>query len=191
MSDFLLHLLRHGEPEGAGRLIGHSDALPTKAGIAACVDRARGVQMEVLLSSDLWRARRAGEAIGQATGLPLTTDARWRELDFGGWDGLLAAEIDSAALARFWDDPDGHPPPDGESWSGLTHRVAQAIDMLAARTTIVVTHAGAMRAAAAHLCGLDARQAWALDLPYASLLSLRIWRAPGARPTAQIVGLRA
>lgn len=191
MSAFLLHLLRHGEPEGAGRLIGHSDAQPTSAGIAACVDRARGLAMEVLLSSDLSRARRAGEAIGQAAGLPLATDARWRELDFGAWDGLLPAEIDSAALERFWADPDGYPPPDGESWTDLLHRVAEVIDTLAARTTLVVTHAGAMRAAAAHLCELDARQAWAFDLPYASLLSLRIWREPGARPTAQIIGLCA
>ena len=35
MSGFLLHLLRHGEPEGPGRLNGHTDARPTAAGIAA------------------------------------------------------------------------------------------------------------------------------------------------------------
>ena len=190
MSAFLLHLLRHGEPEGAGRLIGHSDAQPTPAGISACVDRAQGLAVDALLSSDLSRARQAGEAISRATGLPLTTDARWRELDFGAWDGLSPTKIDRAALARFWDDPEGHPPPQGESWSTLIRRVSAAIDALA-MPTLIVTHAGAMRAAVAHLCGLSARQAWAIDLPYASLLSLRIWREPGATPTAQIIGLRA
>jgi len=189
VSAIRLHLLRHGKPEGAGRLIGHGDAQATPAGIAACVDRVQGLEVEMLLSSDLSRARLAGEAIGRAVGLPLTADARWRELDFGAWDGLLPAAIDSAAVARFWDDPDGHPPPGGESWSALTCRVSAAIDALAT-PTLVVTHAGAMRAAVAYLCGFSARQAWTIDLPYASLLSLRIWREPGARPTAQIVGLR-
>ncbi len=191
MSEFLLHLLRHGEPDGAGRLIGRTDARPTAAGIAACADRARDLPIEVLLSSDLSRAQLAGEAIGRATGLPLTLDPRWRELDFGAWDGLLPAEVNDLALSRFHDDPDRHPPPGGERWSALTARITAAIDTLAARSTLVVTHGGAMRAALAMLCGLDARQVWAIDLPYASLLSLRVWRMSDTPPMAQIIGLRA
>ncbi|WP_088183427.1 histidine phosphatase family protein [Sphingobium sp. Z007] len=191
MSDFLLHLLRHGEPEGAGRLNGRTDASPTAAGIAACAVRARDLGLETLLASDLSRARLAGEAIGRAVDLPLTLDPRWRELDFGAWDGLLAEEVDGLALSRFRDDPDRHPPPGGERWSALTGRISAAIDTLSARPTLIVTHGGAMRAAVAILCGLDARQVWAIDLPYASLLSLRVWRMPDAPTTGQIVGLRA
>ncbi|NML10604.1 histidine phosphatase family protein [Sphingobium sp. AR-3-1] len=190
MNHFLLHLLRHGEPKGAGRLNGHTDARPTAAGIAACADRARDLAIEALLSSNLSRARLAAEAIGRATGLSVTLDARWRELDFGAWDGLRPTEVDGPALSRFQDDPDRHPPPGGERWSALTGRISAAIDALAARSTLVVTHGGAMRAAVAILCGLDARQVWAIDLPYASLLSLRVWRMPDAPPMAQIVGLR-
>lgn len=190
MSDFLLHLLRHGEPEGAGRLNGRTDARPTPAGIAACAVRARDLTIEALHASDLARARLAAELIGRATGLPLTLDPRWRELDFGAWDGLLPAEVDGSALSRFQDDPDRHPPPGGERWSELTGRISPAIDALAARPTLIVTHGGAMRAAVAVLCGLDARQVWAIDLPYASLLSLRVWRMPDAPAMAQIVGLR-
>jgi alpha-ribazole phosphatase len=191
MTDFLLHLLRHGEPEGAGRLIGHTDASPTAAGIAACADRARDLEIEALLSSDLSRARLAGEAIGRATGLSLALDARWRELDFGAWDGLLPAEVDDMALSRFREDHDRHPPPGGERWSALIGRISAATDAMAARSTLVVTHGGAMRAAVALLCGLDTHQVWAIDLPYASLLSLRVWRMSDTPPMAQIVGLRA
>lgn len=190
MNDFLLHLLRHGEPEEAGRLNGHTDARATAAGIAACADRARDLAIEALLSSNLSRARLAAEAIGRATGLSVTLDARWRELDFGAWDGLLPAEVDGMALSRFQDDPDRHPPPGGERWSALTGRISAAIDALAARSTLVVTHGGAMRAAVAILCGLDAQQVWAIDLPYASLLSLRVWRMSDAPAMAQIVSLR-
>lgn len=187
MSQFALHLLRHGEPEGAGRLIGHTDAAPTGAGIAACVDQARDLAIEVLIASDLARAWRAGETIGLARVLPLSPDRRWRELDFGAWDGLAPAAVDGAALARFWDDPERHAPPGGERWSALVRRVSLAIGDLAPRPTLVVTHAGAMRAALAVLCGFDVRQTWALDLPYSGLLSLRVW--PGENPSAQITGL--
>jgi len=191
VSGFALHLLRHGEPEGAGRLIGRTDALSTAAGISACVDQARDLGPEVLIASDLSRARLAGEAIGLAMGVPLSIDPRWRELDFGAWDGLALAAVDGAALARFWDDPDVHAPPGGECWSALVHRVSGAISDLAATPTLIVTHAGAMRAALAVLCGFDVRQTWAIDLPYNCLLSLRVWPGDGLgqRPTAQIAGL--
>jgi len=187
VSSFVLHLLRHGEPEGAGRLIGATDALPTAVGLAACVEQAHDLGVEVLIASDLSRARLAGEAIGAAKGVSLAIDPRWRELDFGQWDGLAPGELDSAAVAHFWNDPDGCAPPDGERWSDLVRRVSAALHNLAVRPTLVVTHGGAMRAALAVLCGFDVRQTWAIDLPYASLLSLRVWA--GEEPTAQIVGL--
>ena len=191
MKSFVLHLLRHGEPEGAGRLLGHSDAAPTMAGIAACVDQARDLAAEVVIASDLARARLAGERIGLATAVPLAIDPRWRELDFGAWDGLAPAQIDGAALGRFWDDPDNHPPPGGERWSALVHRVTAAIRDLSARPTVIVTHAGAIRAALAVLCGFGLGQAWAVDLPYACRLSLRVWPGgtSGEEARAQIVGL--
>jgi alpha-ribazole phosphatase len=191
VSGFALFLLRHGEPEGAGRLIGRTDAPPIAPGIAACVEQARDLEAEVLIASDLSRAQLAGEAIGLATGVPLAIDPRWRELDFGAWDGMAPGDVEGTALARFWDDPEVHAPPGGECWSALVHRVAGAISDLAARPTLVVTHAGAMRAALAVLCGFDARQTWAVDLPYNCLLSLRVWPGdgPGKRSTAQITGL--
>lgn len=188
MSSFTLHLLRHGEPEGAGRLLGRTDARPTAAGIAACVERVSGLAVDQIIASDLDRASRAASAIGEFHARPVTIDPRWRELDFGIWDGLAAMQIESAALARFWADPDVNRPPDGEGWSTLVARVTEAIDALPPRPTLVVTHGGAMRAALAALCGFDPRQVWAFDLPYASLLSLRLWR--GETPSAQIIGLR-
>ncbi|MGE8134078.1 histidine phosphatase family protein [Novosphingobium subterraneum] len=186
-NSFTLFLLRHGEPEGAGRLIGTTDAVPTAAGIAACVEQACDLGVQALIASDLSRARAAGEAISARTGVALAIDARWRELDFGAWDGLAPGEVDGLALARFWDDPDACPPPAGECWSALVGRVSAALVSLAARPTLVVTHGGAMRAALAVLCGFSVRQTWAIDLPYGGLLALRVW--PGETPAAQIVGL--
>lgn len=189
MSGFALHLLRHGAPETPGLMLGRTDAAPTAGGIRTCVERQAGLGIEALVASDLRRATLAGQAIGAERTLPLAIDPRWRELDFGEWDGKAAAMVDQAALARFWDDPDANPPPGGERWSSLVGRVGRAIAELAPRPTLVVTHGGAIRAALAHLCGFGQGDVWSFDLPYGALLSLTVW--PGDRPAAQITGLRA
>lgn len=178
----MLYLMRHGEPVLTGRLLGRTDMAVTDKGIAACRRQAEGLSFTRLASSDLQRARDCAAAIGSPA-----VDARWRELDFGDWDGLLPAAIPEAALSAFWDDPDASPPPGGERWSALTARVAAALADLAPEPTLVVTHGGAMRAALAVLCGFGPREGWAIDLPYAALLSLRVW--PGVQPAAQIVAL--
>lgn len=188
MTGFALHLLRHGAPEITGRMLGRTDCPSTQEGIAACVERAAELDIDVYISSDLSRAQVPGAALAAASGQSLVVDPRWRELDFGDWDGMASAEVDPVALGHFWNDPDGSPPPGGERWSALTERVCAAIHDLSPRPTLVVTHGGAMRAALAVLCEFDARQVWAFDLPYASLLSLHIW--PGETLSAQIVGLQ-
>ena len=65
--------------------------------------------------------------------------------------------------------------------------VGAAIAALAPEPTLIVTHGGAMRAALHILCGFDRHRVWAFDLPYAALLSLRVW--PGDPPTAQVMAL--
>jgi alpha-ribazole phosphatase len=180
VSGRLVHLLRHGETALTGRLVGWTDCPATEAGIAACRDQVEGLDYDAIVASDLIRARACAEAIGA----PVTLDPRWRELDFGEWEGFAAAEIDPAALGRFWVDPDAAPPPGGERWSALVARVGLALADLPAADVLVVTHGGAMRAALALLFGFDQRQLWAFDLPCAALLSLRLW--PDG---AQIVGL--
>lgn len=187
MTPFALHLLRHGAPETPGLLMGRTDGAPTNEGIATCAAQAGDLAIERLIASDLRRSRAAGEAIAAATGTQLTIDPRWRELDFGEWDGKASSAVEPGAFGRFWDDPDVNPPPGGERWSEFIARVSAAIADLSPVPTLVVTHGGAMRAALHSLCGFDQRQLWAFDLPYAALLSLRVW--PGERASAQIAGL--
>lgn len=185
MTQFTLHLLRHGAPVRTGRMLGRTDCDVTDAGVDACAARAERLAFETLVSSDLLRARHCAQALGT----PIL-DARWRELDFGDWDGMLPSQVaDQPALDRFWKDPDAAPPPGGERWSALVARVGQAIAALPPRTTLVVTHAGAMRAALASLCGLSHAATWSIALPYAALLTLQIWDGPERR--AQIAGLHA
>jgi alpha-ribazole phosphatase len=183
MTPFPLHLMRHGAPVLTGRLLGRTDCEVTLAGIAACRGSATGIRYDAIVTSDLLRARACADALGHAQ-----VDPRWRELDFGAWDGMHSADVDPAAIGHFWDDPDAHPPPGGERWSALVGRVAAAIDALTAQPTLVVTHGGAMRAALARLCGLSHSATWAFDLPYAAVLSLSVWE--GSPRRGQVTGLR-
>jgi alpha-ribazole phosphatase len=184
---FTLYLMRHGEPERAGLMLGHTDCPSTVAGITACQEQAQDLHVETLISSGLVRSHAAAGVIASNLSMPVTVDIRWREMHFGGWDGLHRADIDSDALARFIDDPENCIPPGGESWSALMDRVGDAIMDLEPRPTLVLTHAGAMRAALSFLCGFTYRQLWGFDLQYSALLCLRIW--PGERPVGQVFGL--
>ena len=179
--------MRHGAPAVEGLLLGRTDIPVTDAGIASCATRARELDISHVIASDLQRASRCATAIAAPRGLAVEIDPRWRELDFGDWDGCTPASIDQDALARFYDDPDAAAPPRGERWSVLCSRVADAVAALPDEPALVVTHGGAMRAVLATACGFDLRQVWAFHLPYTSLISLRIWSS--AQPTVQILGL--
>ncbi|MBB3692874.1 histidine phosphatase family protein [Sphingomonas sp. BK580] len=182
-----LHLMRHGATLRAGHLNGRSDVPVTTAGMASCVAAAAPLRFERVVSSDLARARDCAAAIARMAEVPVSTDARWRELDFGDWDGRHPDSLAPERLAAFWADPDGAAPPGGERWSTLRARAGAALESLAG-DTLVVTHAGAIRAALAVACGLDSRQVWMFDLPYAATVTLRRW--PGAAPVSQITALR-
>lgn len=184
-----IHLMRHGAPVLAGRMLGRTDSAATPAGIEACRAAAETLTgITAIVSSDLCRAHASAEAAGKVLALPVGIDPRWREMNFGDWDGRRPDEIDPAALTRFWADPDAAAPPGGERWSLLCARIAAALSIVA-DGTLVVTHAGAMRAALGIVCGFDVRQVWAIDLPYAAVLTLSLWRDHTI--TGQITGLRA
>ena len=186
MNGILLHLLRHGVTEAEGRLIGRTDAQPLATGVEACVARAAGLMVETVLSSDRARSAVPARRIAAARSLEAREDARWRELDFGAWDGLSFDAIDAGALAAFQADPTRQHPPGGEAWPALVARVGEALGDID-RPTLVVTHGGAMRAALASLCAFDFPQLWNIALPHAALLSLRVW--PGTPRVGQIIGL--
>lgn len=188
MNSRVIHLLRHGPPLRTGLLLGHCDEPPADpaGGLAGAVPG--GLALSSIVSSDLLRARAGAQTVAASRGLALTIDARWRELDFGEWDGRPPERVPADALARFWNDPETCPPPGGECWSALCARVAEALAELASGA-LVVTHGGAIRAAVSIATGLDFRQVWALDLPYGALLGLRLW--PGPPLSGQIIRLRA
>ena len=186
MNGFVLHLLRHGAPLRPGLLLGQTDEPALDPGAAKLMSRVQALSIERIVTSDLKRASASAGMMAEARSLPLVADSRWRELDFGEWEGLAPEQVPQDVLGRFWADPQANPPPGGERWSDLRIRVSEAIGEISGHA-LVVTHAGAMRAALSVLTGLDHRGVWALDLPYGALLTLRVW--PGEPRSAQVIGL--
>lgn len=194
-----LHLLRHGAPETPGLLLGHQDMPASEAGAVACAAKAEPLSFGHILSSDLSRCTASTARIASTRNMVFSTDSRWRELDFGSWDGLHSDHVAAERLHQFWADPDAYAPPQGERHADLVARIACALDDLANesalpdapparpsgassppdRSILVITHGGAMRAALQHLFGWSYRQCWSINLPYACRLSLRLWRNDG------------
>lgn len=186
MTALTLHLMRHGAPQTPGLLLGHKDVPPDPFAMQLCLQRPRAVAFDRLISSDLDRARAPAALIAAERPVPHHVDPRWRELHFGEWEGLDPATLPADEIGRFWSAPDDYPPPGGERWSALCHRVTEALRNIE-EPTLVLAHAGVIRGALTVICGFTYRQAWAIDLPYGALLSLRFW--PGERLSAQITGL--
>lgn len=188
MTSRTIHLVRHGPPIRPDLLLGHTDDAALVPDCPGMQERIAGLPIRMVVASDLVRASAQARNFADRLAVPLTLDPRWRELSFGLWDGRSVEAIDPDELTRFWDDPDASPPPQGERWCDLRERVGRALDALES-DTLVVTHAGAMRAAVSVLTGLDHRSTWAFDLPYRALLGLRIW--PGSPASGQVISLDA
>lgn len=179
-----LTLLRHA-PTAAepGTVVGHTDVALSATGRSAARALAEqlahawsewasgpdtGPRPTRLFSSDLGRAVDTARPIAQALDLPLTTDARLRELDFGDWEGrswdaIHAEQPDT--LAAWGADWVHTAPPGGESFTTLMDRAAAWLaDATADAPTslLAVAHAGAIRALLCHALDLPATAAFRL-----------------------------
>lgn len=135
-----------------GRFQGQTDVPLSDEGRAQALALARvlgGVTFDVAMSSDLSRAFDTAQAI---CGDRVRADVRWREFDFGEWEGMTWAEIcarwpqygaEELSMAQ------RYAPPGGETFDALCARVGEAVDDLRAggfAHALVVTHAGPLHA---------------------------------------------
>ncbi|MBM3725420.1 MAG: histidine phosphatase family protein [Acidobacteria bacterium] len=117
-----LYLVRHLEPEGAGRLLGASDP-PLAPGARF----AGNLEAEIIYSSPLRRARQTALQLGDWVEiLP-----ELAEIGLGAWEGLTWAEVeqqDPALAAAKLKDWFSVIPPGGEPYEPFRRRVARAVD---------------------------------------------------------------
>ena len=97
--------------------------------------------------------------------VPVVTDPRLHELDFGAWEGRPWAAIERAESDAWAADPMTVAPPGGETFGAMLTRVAEA---LADTPTgaVIVAHAGTIRAARMILTGASFADAFATPVPF-------------------------
>jgi probable phosphoglycerate mutase len=107
---------------------------------------------DVLLSSDLRRARATAGALAALTGLPVEVDTRLREREYGAWEGLTHEQISARWPEEFGRWKAGEPVPECglEDVADVAKRVGSALLDAADRvgqagTVVVVSHGGAAR----------------------------------------------
>lgn len=176
--------MRHGQTAAnrSGLLQGRVDPPLTDFGRvqAAAVARAlRGCGARRVVSSPLRRAVETASTVAGALGLPVDSDERLVEIDYGDWDERPLREIAARDWAAWRADPT-FVPPGGESLRAvMTRAVHFASDALAAATTVVaVSHVSPIKAIVAWALGADERATWRMHLDVASIC--RVGGAPDA-----------
>ncbi|MEU6711768.1 histidine phosphatase family protein [Nonomuraea sp. NPDC046802] len=161
-----LVLVRHGETvwHAENRYAGVSDIELTPRGHRQAADLAGWAGqagLDAVWASPLSRARITAEAAAAEAGVPLQTDPRLRELDFGEGEGLTSAEMQARfpeARAAFESDPAAHPLPGGEDPHLAAARFVAALHDLGAGhpggRVLVVAHTTAIRLALCRLIGV-------------------------------------
>jgi alpha-ribazole phosphatase len=179
-----LFLLRHGMTTGHGRYCGSTDVALTQEGwrqMWAAVDSG---QWDRIVSSPLRRCLEFATSLAERLHLPVSTEARLRELHFGEWEGVSVDELlinQPEALRLFWEDPGRHAPPGAEQLAAACTRVLSFWDEATTGATeervLAVTHGGPMRILRAELTALPRERLLEIDVPYATLWDTRAFMA--------------
>jgi broad specificity phosphatase PhoE len=157
-----LLLLRHGrtawnaERRYQGQLdpplddVGRAQALEAAALVAS-------MHPDILVSSDLQRARGTAERLAGLTGLPLRIDPRLRERNLGHWEGLTRDEVARRFPDEYADWLAGRDITrrGGETRQQVADRATRLVDELpSAELTVLVTHGATAMCLTAALLGL-------------------------------------
>ena len=161
----ILLLARHGETDDNARLIfqgqgGGSLNARGRAQAERLASRLAG-SLDLIVSSDLTRAKETAEAVARVSGLEIVFDRAVREVDVGAWTGLAYEEVERrfpeewAAWRAGVDVPRGG----GETYEGLATRVARALERIArdhvGKRVLVVSHGAALRSAMCLALGIS------------------------------------
>lgn len=141
-------LLRHPPPDIAqGVCYGATDlALAPGWEAQATLLSATLPAAGLVISSPLSRCRKLAGFIAKARDLPLQVDPRWREMNFGVWEGVAWDDIPRHALDAWADHFHSYADHGGESVGVLESRVRAGLSA-APDGALIVTHAGCIKAA--------------------------------------------
>ncbi|WP_150240925.1 histidine phosphatase family protein [Nocardiopsis quinghaiensis] len=128
-----LILVRHGMTDVTGpRLAGRAEGVHLndtgRAQAADLAARLDGLRPAALVSSPLERCQETAGAVAERLGVPVTTDERFIECDYGSWTGRGIGELSEEPLWRVVQD---HPSavrfPGGEALATASARAVEAV----------------------------------------------------------------
>lgn len=183
-----LYLIRHAETEWnrSGMHQGQTDTGLSENGhlqVQALARRFAGTPLDLIISSDLRRARTTAAALveGRDPAPPLELDPRLREMSFGAWEGLRIDEIRRRFpedLAAYQAEPVDGRPTGGESFRELGERALAAVAERLARPGVrrlaVVAHGGTIKALLCLLLGVPLHLRRQLLVDNASVTALEL-----------------
>lgn len=178
--------VRHGETDWNvdRRIQGWKGTGLNKLGFAQAGELARriralGLKADLVLTSDLLRAKQTARAIAKALKLPLRVWPELRERGFGEWEGKRIEEVlaDFKLGPKTRKDPFlSFDPKRGESMTVFGRRTERALRrmerQLKGKTIVVVSHGGPMRIAACIACGIPLNKYFLLGRPGNTAISL-------------------
>ncbi len=173
MAHTRIELIRHGEPVGGRRYRGWLDDPLSDTGWRQMWDAvAQAAQdWDLVVTSPLRRCSEFARRLADRLGLELLVDAGFKEIGFGAWEGLAAAQIDADALERFYADPLANTPPGAEPAGEFFARIGDAWRALVTRhggrRLLLVCHAGVMRALYVRLHRLELQAMFQRKFAYA------------------------
>lgn len=172
-------LIRHAETAMAGRFCGHSDPDLNAIGeiqLARIVEQVLPLEIDRIVSSDLRRAFRTAQAIGERIGLDPEFRQRLREIHFGLWEGISWNEITACfpCEAQKWIAEFPTNAPQGEPYAEFCARVEAEFRSLlhssANRVTAVVTHRGPMTYGLTRFFGRNQQEAFEQTAAYGAVI---------------------
>lgn len=147
-----------------GRIQGHLDSPLTAQGITQAMALAKRLsesRFDLLVSSDLGRARVTAEYIAAKTGLAIVLDARLRERHYGIFQGMTRPEAQSTypeIYRRYSQEDVAFAIPGGESSQVCFERSIGYLRQIAAtragQRILIVTHGGVVDGLHRHTMGL-------------------------------------
>ncbi|MBV1910571.1 MAG: histidine phosphatase family protein [Kangiellaceae bacterium] len=187
-----LLLLRHGEPEQTGCLLGHTDLDLSDLGYRNLRVASQNLgSISVVASSPLKRCACFAADFVSENNIEIELDVHWKECFFGDWDGLKYQQIAAdfpKEYQNFLTNPVNNTPPNGERLRDFHHRVMVGLSNLLERhggkTILLVTHGGVIRTLIAWCLNIDFLNQRAIantpfqriKVDYASLSQIDIWQ---------------
>lgn len=145
----MIYLVRHGKTDWniEKRTQGHRDILLNDVGrkqAQMLADKIEKLNVNKIITSDLSRAKETAEIINKKIKVPLATDERIRELDYGKLEGIKSDSLSDETWNLFSTNPEKF---NAESKEHLYNRIKNFFDELynIKENILIVTHCVVIR----------------------------------------------